>query len=265
MTFRLILLISFILFEPFLPVKAFYWSNISYQFLLWVLLLGLFDWSGRTTGEKLVSAGLVCAVFFRPSVCGLAFPWSNSFYLLLISGIFFISFLGRREFVWRKTPLDIPVISFLILATAYLALSLDRMAGLRQVISLWGAGILYFILAREIKERDIAANMILVFLLGGLRIMVNGLYQFWLGLSETRVWIETYTQGELGRRLLDRLSCGRVFSSFVYPNAYAGFLIILIPIVFSLFRHLKGYRRIGAASFLGLSFFSLFLTYSKGG
>jgi O-antigen ligase len=118
---------------------------------------------------------------------------------------------------------------------------------------------------REIKEPAIAGKIILVFLLGGLRIMVNGLYQFWIGLTETKFWIETYTHGELGARLLNRLSCGRVFSTFVYPNAYAGFLIILIPLIFSFFCRFKGYKRSGAGVLLGLSFFSLYITYSKGG
>ena len=287
MQFSLILLIVLIFLEPFLPVKAFVWSNLSYQFILWVLLLRLVGTSAglstSTSGDlstsrsgRFVFAGLVCAIFFRPAICGLTFPISNSFYLILLSGIFLISFFGRREQVWRKTLLDIPILSFLILATGYMLLSLDKTTGLRQVISLWGAGILYFILVREIKDAAAARDLVVVFFMGALRIMVHGLYQLWVGFAETKLWIETYTQGELGARLLDRLSSGRVFSNFVYPNAYAGFLIMLIPVALALLWQFtprrrqgmdrpKGYKRIAVGSFLGLSLFSLYITYSKGG
>ena len=272
MQFSLILLVTFIFLEPFLPVKAFLWSNISYQFFLWILILNFFKWPEMGTGKRLVFAGLTFAVFFRPSICGLAFPWSNSFYLIILVGTFLISFLGRKEIVWKKTLLDVPIISFLILATGYMFLSLDRMIGLRQVLSMWGAGILYFILVREVKEKAAAENIIMVFFMAALRIMVNGLYQFWLGFNETRLYIEASNQGDLGARLLNRLSCGRVFSNFVYPNAYAGFLIMLIPIIFAFFwmarpapKGVTRSKKIGAGFLLGLSFVSLYLTYSKGG
>lgn len=268
MLFRLILLIIFILFEPFLPVKAFFWSNFSYQFILLVLAISLFELSpGKTRRERLVLSGIILALFFRPGICGLTFPWSNSLYLLLIAGLFIISLLGmdKKEMAWIKTPLDIPLLAFLILATGYLSLSLEKMTGLRQVVSLWAAGLFYFLLVREIKSLENFQKLMIVFFLAGLRAMVYGLHQFWLGLAETRIWIETYTQGEIGSRLLNRLGCGRVFSTFVYPNAYAGFLIMLIPVSFFFFVYNRGYKRMAAGLLGALSFFSLYLTYSKGG
>lgn len=264
MQFKLLVLVGFILFEPFLPVKAFFWSNFSYRFFIWILLVSMFDLSRRNMGEKLALGGIICAVFFRPSICGLTFPWSNVFYLLLICGAFLISLLGKESLFWKRTKLDIPIILFLVLSTGYMFLSLERVSGARQVVSLWGAGIFYFLMIREINTPD-AIKIILVFLLGSLSIMANGLYQLLVGLEETRVWIETYTQGELGMRLLDRLSCGRIFSNFIYPNAYAGFLIMLIPVVFSMLWTIKGYKKIGVGALLGFSLFSLYTTYSKGG
>lgn len=258
-------IITFIILEPFLPVRAFFWSNISYQFLLWFMLFSFFGRSQKTRTQHFAMAGIIAAVFFRPGICGLTFPWSNSVYLVLLAAIFLISFFGRRDLTWTKTALDIPIICFLALASGFLLISLNREAGARQLISLWGAGILYFVLIREIKDERTARNIVFVFLMAGLKIMANGIYQLRVGLQETKAWIETYVSGEVGERLLDRLSSGRVFSSFVYPNAYAGFLIMLIPVAFFWMLGARGHKKIGPVFFLAISFYSLYITYSKGG
>lgn len=263
--FRLALLIIFLILEPFLPIRAFVWSNLAYQFILASLILSLFNWSEKNRLTKLILAGLILTLFFRPSVCGLTFPWYNSLYLIILSGLFLLSFLGRSDLVWFKTPLDIPLISFLILAAGYQMLSLEKLNGLRQVISLWAAGLFYLLISREVKSLEEFRNLMLVFMLGGLRAIVQGWYQLWLGLMETRIYIETNAAAELGRRLLNRLGSGRIFSTFIYPNAFAGFLLMLMAVTLFFTLSERRYRRTLALSLLVLSFFSLYYTYSKGG
>jgi tetratricopeptide (TPR) repeat protein len=107
-----------------------------------------------------------------------------------------------------------------------LALSLNTLA---QTLSLWLLFFLAFLFSHSLR---MVKNILGWFLLAAALLAVFGLYQYAGGLSETylRLFGTQAPQGFLERELANRLLSGRAFSLFVYPNVFAGFLAMLLPL-----------------------------------
>ncbi|MCM8818349.1 MAG: O-antigen ligase family protein [Candidatus Omnitrophica bacterium] len=123
------------------------------------------------------------------------------------------------------------------------------------------------------ENKKIFVNTILISIFF---ITIYGIYQRFWGLEETRRFLIENQQLLLNQypniakyispTFFDRMISNRIFSTFVYPNIYAGFLISIMPFLFFLF--LKYYKKIWGIFCLSLFFlclFNLILTESIGG
>ena len=92
------------------------------------------------------------------------------------------------------------------------------------------------------------------------------LYQYYWGLEITRKFVEEkeliYT---LSPDFLTRLYTQRAFSTFVYPNTLAGYLILFFPLTVLFSLKFKGKRKILPLIAGMIILWALFLTKSKGG
>ncbi|MCK5242573.1 tetratricopeptide repeat protein [bacterium] len=93
--------------------------------------------------------------------------------------------------------------------------------------------VLTFMLSRH--RRSVRSVLVAFFSLGVL-LAAYGLYQHLLGLLDTyqQVFAQKAPQGAIEQEIANRLLSRRAFSLFTYPNLFAGFIGMLLPIGFSL-------------------------------
>lgn len=112
----------------------------------------------------------------------------------------------------------------------------------------------------------------LVLLSGFLVVLGVGFEQHFGGLEETRRYFFVYiypNMGEVSPEYLKKMSSTRIFSTLFYPNALAGMLLLLLPVILALLAETRRFT-FAAKSFLmfviGLSALAcLYWSGSKGG
>jgi len=122
-------------------------------------------------------------------------------------------------------------------------------------------------LSRDTGE-DIDTYSLVLYLMLFVAILVSlyGIYQRYWGLEQTRRMIQIHNTGQFSANFLSRLDTNKVFSTFVFPPALAGYLILLLPLALALFISLRsGWRKLFPGLTLILGGLGLFFTYSKGG
>jgi tetratricopeptide (TPR) repeat protein len=142
------------------------------------------------------------------------------------------------------------------------SLSLNTLA---LTLSLWLVFFLALFLTRSLRHLRQYLGWLL---LAAALLSAFGLYQYAGGLSETYATLfgSRAPQGFFERELAGRLLSGRAFSLFVYPNVFAGFLAMLLPLGLALW---MSARRPAASWLWGavlvLLLAGLFSTQSLGG
>lgn len=91
---------------------------------------------------------------------------------------------------------------------------------------------------------------------------IYGLYQYFWGFDITLKSINL-NNSDFSLGIKERLLTKRIFSTFIYPNAFAGFLILILPVAISFYKIEKQYRLILLPCIIIL-FTALFLTKSIG-
>lgn len=95
---------------------------------------------------------------------------------------------------------------------------------------------LLFFLAVQLtyKNESFLKLTCFVVLFSGVLIALFGIYQHYWGLQDTLEWIQNGKGGEpVHYNVISRLSGGRVFSTFIYPNSLAGYLLLILPLSFA--------------------------------
>lgn len=68
-----------------------------------------------------------------------------------------------------------------------------------------------------------------------------GLYQYFFGFSDTLQYLAAHPTDH-DAALIDRIKSGRVFSTLIYPNSFAGLLVLAIPVAAGLIKNEKKLR-----------------------
>ncbi|NOX98082.1 MAG: tetratricopeptide repeat protein [Nitrospirae bacterium] len=274
--------------------------------------------------------GLLVIIFFRPLVSGITWSWSNTYsqiLILFLLAVWFLRMIVKGEFVFRRTPLDIPIFLFLLSLTISLFNSVNKAVSFNQLYQFFSYPALYFLIINNLPERltrrqatvlifslsltvalagavwlnntgmplplalfpalvviivsipllrssriaggeDINIYSLLLPLLLIVAVLVSlyGIYQHYWGLEQTRQMLRMHDIGRLPPNFLARLETNKVFSTFVFPPALAGYLIIILPLALVLFFYVKSvWGRILLGLTLGIGWLCLYFTYSKGG
>ena len=125
----------------------------------------------------------------------------------------------------------------------------------------------FYLAARYVRDSAAVAWVFGGLTLATLIVVVFAVQQYFGGLAATREYAATYG-GNLPKDLQLRLTSNRVFSTLVYPNALAGFLVVAFaPVLAWLWScRLRVWLKWGTLLFVGgLMVFTLALTGSRGG
>lgn len=167
--------------------------------------------------------------FFLRSV--IDHPFLSSFWdeaaLLLCAAVWLYKWLTSvKEKPFRKTPLDISIILFMVLGVIFLFIAapdfLIGIEGLRVVIQymFW-----FFVVTQLLKTAEGAKRILNILVISGLLVSLYAIYQFIAAVEIPAHWVDEM-EGNVRTR---------VFSIFTTPNMLAGYLSLLIPVSVGLF------------------------------
>ncbi|MDO9465521.1 MAG: O-antigen ligase family protein [bacterium] len=210
---------------------------------------------------------LAFLVLFRPLVSGISYPWSNTvcqLTILLILAVWITKCIWLGRFSLVKTSLYIPILSFAFFVILSCIYSVNLNASLKQAYIIVPNILLCFLAINIIREKKQVFIITACLVLAATVVSLYGIYQYFWGLNETRNWVlQQDTQFPI--ELLSRLGINEIFSTFVYPNALAGYLLLILPLCISLFFISKSFYRLLLSVAAASVALCLYLTYSKGG
>jgi len=199
------------------------------------------------------SAVLVLRVLWS----GVTYPESNVVILLilavLLAASLYISALTGGT-TWRVTRTGaFALLYFLVVLLLSTCSSRQWLA--RDFLFQTAACTAAYLLAVNLGSSRPARIAISVGLASGvILVSLYGLYQYFCGLSETRALLSgAMENGDQSSAFLSRVFSNAIFSTFFYPNALAGYLIIMIPFVASiLFEPLADSLAVCYGTYLGV-------------
>ena len=176
---------------------------------------------------------LIVFLFLRPFFDGFAYPGFNHMFSISIFVLLTISI-----FINRKTLIFSPGQFFFFIFIIYC------FAGLLFFWNLWYVVIkecsylltlfaIWVLFKTNFSEKDFKIVSFISILALGL-IAAYGIYQYFWGLEITRQTIMQHPEmiKNMPETYIDRMASNRIFSTFVYPNTFAGYLLMLYPVVF---------------------------------
>ncbi len=224
----------------------------------------------REAVKSIIKAVLLAFILLRPFIDGLTYPIQNSiFHLVVISlvVIWLCSFFWQKgeTFLLLKSPPDLPLLLFLLFLLVSSSFSSCHYLSFHLSLQFIGYFLLYWLVVNNIEEKEVKGFLIII-LFSATLISLYGIYQYFWGLEATRKFIAThYRMEELPEALLSRLSSNRVFSTFVYPNILAGYLIMLFPIGMTMAIESRHFFKPIFLGICALLLYCLFYTKSVGG
>ena len=204
-----------------------------------------------------IRAGLLVLLFLAPLVF---YPWGTTFHftknsvveiiMSLVGGIWLIKQLNRKEETLLKSPLNLPILIFLLTILISLFQTNSLYDSFNE-LAIWGSYILlYFIVISLIKDKRWIYILLKIVILSASIAAIYCIFQFYgLDFSFWR---------KIGGR-------GSLFSTFGNPNYLAGHLAAVIPFVFILFCLQKvKFKKIILELIIALLYTSLLMTLCRG-
>lgn len=219
--------------------------------------------------EKFFIYILCFLVFLRFIFDGITYPEFNLIFTLVIFSLF-IFFVFVKFPTINLTYSEFLFFLFLIFSIISSSLSEIKGTGIRFNNYIASYLCLLFLTRNIFSFEKNKRLLFLIILITTLFITIYGIYQRFWGLEETRKWlIENLNNIEIKKispTFMDRIQSNRIFSTFIYPNIYASFLISMMPFLFFLFlNENKNLLGIFSIFIFSLCFFNLILTESMGG
>lgn len=114
----------------------------------------------------------------------------------------------------------------------------------------------YFVIINTIENKKQFNFILYTFIVAGVISAVIGLYQYFFG--------DIYSQAWLDSSMFEDIKM-RVYSTFENPNVYGAYLLLVVPLIFSMLWTEKGWKK---KAFLlccfGITAIALLLTFSRG-
>jgi O-antigen ligase len=223
--------------------------------------------------NKVYTYILCFLIFFRFLFDGITYTQFNLFFTVSIFLLFIFFVLSRFQKI-ELTFSELFLLLFLFFSILTSFFSEIKGTGIRFNSYIASYLCLFFLIRSTVKEKR-KKILIQVIIFAVFYITLYGIYQRFWGLEATRKTLlenpEILNQyPELIKyfspTFFDRIESNRVFSTFVYPNTYASFLISIMPFLFFLFlNENKKYFKFFLVFLFILCFFNLILTESMGG
>jgi len=225
--------------------------------------------------EKIFSFIICIFLFLRFLFDGITYPFFN--FIFTLSFFFlFVLYLISKSFKINLTYSEIIFLSFIIFSIISSSLSEIKNSGIRFNAYILSYFCIFFLVSNILKEKDNITTFIIFFLITVFLINIYGIYQRFWGLEETRkylieqkeILLKEYPEffGIISPTFFERMESNRIYSTFVYPNIYASFLISIMPLLFFIYLNKKmNYISFVSLFLFFLSYFCLILTESMGG
>jgi O-Antigen ligase len=180
-------------------------------------------------------------------------------------------FEKRISFCYTRADVFLSVFMiFVIVSTLFSSVKHSSLVGLRQFSSYF---LLYYFFLNNLDDRRQRRIFGYIFLSAAGVIGLYGVYQYVWGFDRIVADVYSWAPPHLVGDYLIRIAGRRVFSTFVYPNALAGFLLLALPVgamtAISFFRDKEKLNRYGRLVLVGVmlaaTIVSFVLSGSKGG
>jgi putative inorganic carbon (HCO3(-)) transporter len=201
----------------------------------------------------------------------LFFSWPNELAVILIFAGFVWLVLDPERMLARVDLLFVLPLMFLLTQAPAAATSICRQTTIDTLLLFVTCALLFYVGAWYVRDGAATARIFAGLALATLLICVMALEQHFGGLEESRrLAAMSYDASRMPRDFQLRMTSNRVFGSFVYPNALAGFLVIsFMPTLTWIGVRARGWvhwiKWVTLAFAAGVMVFCLVLTGSRGG
>ncbi len=162
-------------------------------------------------------------------------------------GLWVIKMILQKKWIWRKTPLDIPILLFTVVAGLSLVTAVDFRYSFEEFTGEWLTGIVLFYLAANQIRREQLPYLLAALLLGNALMVVYGPYDFF----------------QRGGSLLDYQV--RAASLHYIAGALATYLVTVLPyLLVGVLVRPGPAPRVLLLGLVLLNFFTLYLTHVRG-
>ncbi len=171
---------------------------------------------------------LLILIFIRPFISSLAYPWTNSFYSLILTVALLLCLASNSASRNRLKTLFLPISIFVTVLAISSFLSIDSGKSISELYK-YLVGIL-FVLALAGSTEKLKQRYVCVILSGGVIIGILAIYQYFIGFSHLRNFINSHNISS--PFVMDYLRQKRVFFPFVTPGILASYLAMTVPLAF---------------------------------
>jgi putative inorganic carbon (HCO3(-)) transporter len=189
--------------------------------------------------DNLLFSCALLILFLRPFVSGRTYPTYNHFFN---AGVALLTILWLVK-CYRKGTLDLHnrlvtgfALAFLVVCSLTFFTTVSKGITLRYIYEILSYTLLFLVIANNFRETASIKIGVATILAAALLVTLYGLYQRYYSLEMTRRYVEAVMQSgrqemllgvPLGPGILHRLESPRVFSTFIYANAYAIYLVFV--------------------------------------
>lgn len=181
---------------------------------------------------------LISALFYPPYrniYSGIVYNFLISFSTFL----FIIRYKFSKEISYNETPIDnllFLLFCWYIFSTIF---SINIFNSLNASLS-FAVLLAFYYLIHNYAKTFYKNILWFLFIITAL-LSFYGFYQYFYGFDQTLNYLKN-NPVDNSTDIINRLKSHRIFSTFIYPNSFAGFLIMIIPITFSFAKNEKKYR-----------------------
>ena len=171
----------------------------------------------------------------------------RAFSLGIPAGLWIIKMILSRRFLFSRTPLDLPLLLFTIVAGLSVITAVDWRYSLEEFIGEWIIGVFLFYLAVNNVRSNQMKYILGALLLGNVIMVSYGIFGFF----------------RAGGQLFDyKIRAGSLHSGF---GTFGTYLVTIIPyILIAIFYVRQASHRLIFSLLLILNFFCLYITFSRG-
>jgi O-antigen ligase len=190
--------------------------------------------------ENAIAIGIAIILFLRPFVSGKTYERSNGVCQIAIYTLFamWIARACRQKKLLLKAPLLTACLGiFVLIAGVTFFTSVNSDETYRRFFELLSYFLMFVMAASAVRDTRAVTRIIIVVAVASVLLCGQGFYQGCFGLHQARRIVEQDPDliqhritGQFTPDFMDRLRSNRIFSYFLHPNSFAGYLILLIPI-----------------------------------
>lgn len=199
------------------------------------------------------------------------YSWPNELAVILIFASFIWLVLDPQRMLARVDLLFLLPLMFLLTQALAAPTTICRQTTVDTLMLFAACALLFYVGAWYVRDGAATASIFGGLALATLLVCVLALEQHFGGLEKSREYAAMYVDtGRAPKDFLLRMTSNRVFASFVYPNALAGFLVIAFaPTLAWIWVRARGWdarvKWIALVFAAGVMLFCLVLTGSRGG